>query len=206
MTTKELSLFFGKTKQTVLSHAKKQGVIIENGKEKEWTKEEVEKVARSIYKSMPVIIKESIDSTFKKSIGRPNENLTVEKSIKDIINAILVPIMKQQNEFNNKMFDEMRAWRLQSTGKQIENKTEQLTAREFFNRMNITVFNPEGFISELGKIATLESKNQGRAIQFDTKESQYPVGRYDIDILKHALSMMRVSFNLQPTLFDGEAL
>ena len=87
MTTKELSEFFGKTKQTILNYAKKNNIEIMHGKEKIWIKEEVELIAKSIYKTMPIAIKESIDYTFstvKIYNSKQSENLTGNLTEKDI--------------------------------------------------------------------------------------------------------------------------
>jgi hypothetical protein len=64
MTTKQLSEFFGKTKQTIINHAEKCNIILEHGKEKIYTKDEVELISKSIYKTVPKAIRESIDLTY----------------------------------------------------------------------------------------------------------------------------------------------
>jgi histone H3/H4 len=74
MTTKQVADFFGKSTDTVLRAAKKAGVETRKGQAKLYTKEEVLSLSKSLYKTVPDIVKDSIDLTFANAVRKPMAN------------------------------------------------------------------------------------------------------------------------------------
>lgn len=74
MTTKQVAGFFGKSTDTILRAAKKAGVETRKGQAKLYTKEEVLSLSKSLYKTVPDIVKDSIDLTFANAVSKPMAN------------------------------------------------------------------------------------------------------------------------------------
>lgn len=70
MTTKELADFFGKGRTTIFRAMKLCEIHSDKGVKKEFTKEEVEKIANVVFNKVPQAVKEAIEYTFGTS---PNE-------------------------------------------------------------------------------------------------------------------------------------
>jgi len=82
MTTKEIAEFFGKSSDTITRVAKKNGIIIANGKLKDFNKDETEILSRAFYKVVPAIIKTAIDNTFAMPKAQPLANAELATTVK----------------------------------------------------------------------------------------------------------------------------
>lgn len=182
MTTKELAEFFGKTRQTIISKAKECNIIIENGKEKIYTKSEVEVIANKFYKNMPLAIKNSIDIAFptcKNSIGTPNENLQVQ------ILSVIEPFLKQQNEFNLMLIKELKE--VKKPVKQIELKQDYFSIVGFCNKKKIPIVFSDAI--KYGKEARKISEELNYEIRKVDDERFGKVNSYHIDVLSKVFSL-----------------
>jgi hypothetical protein len=195
MTTKELSLFFGKTRQTILNKAKELNYIIENGKEKIWSKEEVEGIANKLYKTLPLSIKESIDFTFNKLTGKPIDNLKGERV--DRLESIVEKLIIQQSETNQILLKF-----ISNQPKQIENKVNKISVKDYLKNNNITSFNFNGLCIQAGKQAARLSKELHREIAF-TNDGQFDVGLYDEDLMQTAVLIAKRLLEKDNNLFGG---
>lgn len=64
MTTKELAEFFGKSPKTIYRASQKAGIEIGQGKNKVFTKKEVESLSKVLYSSVPKIMQNAINEAF----------------------------------------------------------------------------------------------------------------------------------------------
>lgn len=92
MTVKELAEFFGKSEDTILRASKKLNIQFENGVQKIFNKNEVELISRSVYRKVPLAVKNSIDELFNTSsnaIGSPSANAEVSTDKIDRLESMM---------------------------------------------------------------------------------------------------------------------
>ena len=84
MTTAELADFFGVAKETVRRAARKLLLdAAENGKTRQFTFEEVEKISRVLFNKVPVPVKMAIETTFSNVDGGPLTNVKAGSVLTD---------------------------------------------------------------------------------------------------------------------------
>lgn len=107
MTTKQVADFFGKSVTTVLRAAKKAGVETRKGQAKLYTKEEVSSLSKALYKTVPAIVKDSIDLTFANDVSEPMANAKVsflsEKDIAIISQIVSVTVSETIKALDGRM-------------------------------------------------------------------------------------------------------
>ena len=167
MTVKQLSEFFGKSQQTIRNHSKKIGIFSNNGKTKNYTKEEVEKLSFSLYKIVPLAVKESIDLTFKKQKGEPLQNLKVAQN--DFLNGQNGQILEKMVDRLDKMQERQEKFFLAVLDKL--NLNQQPKAISNFSHMTV-----KGYLLKNGIKFTLpEAIKYGREITKICQNRKIPI-------------------------------
>jgi hypothetical protein len=161
MTTKELSEFFNVSVKTIQRKAEKLKIEMKKGQTKYWTKEEVSILSQSF--------KEDLDTS----------SVEVTKSV-DLIRQILEPILKQQNDFNIKLLNEIKE--IKNQPKQIELKQDYFSLLGYMKYKGID----EARFSEMivyGKEASKISRELGLEIRKIPDERFGQVNSYHISVL-----------------------
>lgn len=114
MTTKELAEFFGKSPKTIYRASQKAGIEIGQGKNKVFTKKEVESLSKVLYSSVPKIMQNAINEAF--GINGTSTNGQSEHRTNDEVSEI------------NKAF-KLAIINMSNLAQSLANKTEELDKR-----------------------------------------------------------------------------
>jgi len=192
MTTKEIAEFFGKSSDTITRVAKKEGILIENGKQKNFNITETEILARYFYKTVPLIIKTAIENTFSNTKGKPMAN--TEVSCKDQNNQVaqlgamvanLAVMMDQSIKMMQAQQNQITA--ILSKPKEIEFVQDYFTIKGYANKIKQVLTFSEALA--VGRTAGKLSREKGMEIRKAEDERFGEVNSYHIDILKEVFTV-----------------
>lgn len=199
MSKRELEMFFGVSSATLTRRIKKLDIIMNKGKKKMFDKDEVEKIANDLYVNLPLAIKESIDETFKQpvsnDISQPVSNDISQNKRLDKLEVLvesLVEITKANLIQTQKLLEN------NNQVKQLP-ETPKMSVKEYCIANNISAYNVEQFLKDVGRVATRTSKDLNRSIKYEN-DGQYNIGKYDIDILKHSVEMVKIENDKKKSL------
>lgn len=162
MTLKQISQTAGVKIETARVHAKKLFPFkFQNGKLTDFDKAESEQIMEGLK---------------KKNFVQPLSNLP---DMGEVIKAILEPILKQQNDFNLRLLQEVKSIKTES--KQIELKQDYYSILGYCNLKKIEMTFSDAI--KHGKEAAKLSKEKAIEIRRIPDERFGTVGSYSIDIL-----------------------
>ena len=190
MTTAELADFFGVSKETVRRAAKK--LLLDaavNGKTRQFTFEEVEKISRVLFNKVPVPVKLAIESTFSNVAGEPSTNVKAGSVLTDRDFQMIAQIVSVAVSETMKAYDvRMKA---------IEEKVDRvpligydethMTVLGFCKANGITV-SISGAIAH-GKEAARISREEGMSIKRVPDERFGSVNSYHKAVLQKVFSL-----------------
>lgn len=88
-----------------------------------------------------------------------------------------------------------------SEPKQIENKRDKLTAKEYCQKNKITDYNLNSFYIQVGRLCSKMSRELYRSVDY-VKEGDYAVSKYDEDIIKHCVDIIKIENEKKNSLFS----
>lgn len=202
MTVKEISDLVGCSDQTVRRKIKELfPALLKYGKETILQKDE----ALLVVGELKATIKKQIQP--RQNVALPQQNVADERlqRLENLVENLIksIPLIVSETVSNTvKQIQSQSLLTNQNAPKQIETKKERMTVREYCNQNNITDYNFNSFLIQVGRKCTKISKELLRNIS-SKMEGEYPVSIYDVDIIKHCVEMVKIENERKNTLFGG---
>jgi uncharacterized protein YggU (UPF0235/DUF167 family) len=193
MTTKEIAEFFGKSSDTIARVAKKNGIVIANGKLKDFNKAETEILSRAFYKVVPAVIKTAIDNTFALPKAQPlaNAELAITGKVNNQVEQLGAMVSNLAVMFQESM-KMMQAQQNQITAilskpKEIEFIQDYYTIKGYANKIKLVLTFSEAL--SIGRAAGKLSRDKSVEIRKADDERFGEVNSYHIDVLKEVFTV-----------------
>jgi len=193
MTTKDLSVFFGKSVDTIHRVAKKAGIFVETGKTKNYSRDEVKKISESLYKRVPRFIQYAIDQAYADIAGQPainTELATTGKATNQIeqlgvMVANLCMAVSEQMKMMQAQQSQITA--ILSKPKEIEFVQDYFTIKGYANKIKLVLTFSEAL--SIGRAAGKLSRDKSVEIRKADDERFGEVNSYHIDVLREVFTV-----------------
>jgi hypothetical protein len=178
MTVKEVAMFLNVNPRTVRNQIQISFPgLMDKGRTTYLNEEQVTQIRQGLSNH------HNLESTFH--VRQARTNLEIKNSIENIVASILTPILQQQNDFNQKLINEVKAIRNQP--KQIEFTQDYFSILAYCNVKGVQIAFSQAV--RYGKEAARMTNARGLEVRKIPDERFGTVGSYPVEVLNEIFEL-----------------